>query len=190
MKIASVAEIKSQFSAFLKASEEGPVIVTRNGRPTAVLLAVKDEEDLDRLVLAYTPHFRTILEAARQQIREGLGVRHDDFWNDIEADVDDTLPGDAAKTCESHPGDHVGLADAASPINKTLTPIGNGLGLVLDPLILEQLRIDGTTQLEVTIEENGIVIRPIEDQVQARSVASAQRMMDIHQEPAEAEADR
>ena len=33
MKIASVAEVKSQFSAFLKASEGGPVVVTRNGRP-------------------------------------------------------------------------------------------------------------------------------------------------------------
>jgi prevent-host-death family protein len=190
MKIASVAEIKSQFSAFLKASEEGPVIVTRNGRPTAVLLAVKDEEDLDRLVLAYTPHFRTILEAARRQIREGLGIRHDDFWNDLEPDLDDILPSDEAKTCESHPVDPVGLRDAAGPINQTLTPIGNGLGLVLDPLILDQLRIDGTTQLEVTIEENGIVIRPIEDQVQARFVETVLRTRDIHQETAEAEADQ
>ena len=30
---ASVAEVKSQFSAFLKASEGGPIVVTRNGRP-------------------------------------------------------------------------------------------------------------------------------------------------------------
>ncbi|HEY2253804.1 MAG TPA: hypothetical protein VGH74_22170, partial [Planctomycetaceae bacterium] len=32
MKIASVAQIKSQFSAYLKASESGPVVVTRNGK--------------------------------------------------------------------------------------------------------------------------------------------------------------
>jgi prevent-host-death family protein len=32
MKIAPVAEIKAKFSAYLKASEEGPVIVTRNGK--------------------------------------------------------------------------------------------------------------------------------------------------------------
>ena len=36
MKIASVAQIKSQFSAFLKASEAWPVVVTRNGKAVAV----------------------------------------------------------------------------------------------------------------------------------------------------------
>ena len=45
MKIASVAEIKSQFSAFLKASEAGPVVVTRNGKPVAVIVGVQDEVD-------------------------------------------------------------------------------------------------------------------------------------------------
>ncbi|MBW3540280.1 MAG: type II toxin-antitoxin system Phd/YefM family antitoxin [Planctomycetes bacterium] len=41
MKVASVAEVKSQFSAFLKASEAGPVVVTRNGRPVAVIVAFR-----------------------------------------------------------------------------------------------------------------------------------------------------
>ncbi len=31
MKIASVAEVKSQFSAFVKASAGGPVVVTKHG---------------------------------------------------------------------------------------------------------------------------------------------------------------
>jgi len=65
---------------------------------------------------------------------------------------------------------------------KTLTPIGNGLGLVFDPQLLDQLHINSTTQLEVTIEENGIVIRPIENDVQNRFVTSARRMMEIHHE--------
>lgn len=42
MKIASVADIKARFSAYLKASEEGPIIVTRNGKPVAVLLSMED----------------------------------------------------------------------------------------------------------------------------------------------------
>ena len=32
MKIASVADIKARLSAYLKESEQGPVVVTRNGR--------------------------------------------------------------------------------------------------------------------------------------------------------------
>ncbi len=38
MRIAPVAEIKACFSAYLKASTEGPVIVTKNGKPVAFIL--------------------------------------------------------------------------------------------------------------------------------------------------------
>ncbi len=55
MKIASVAEVQSQFSAFLKASEARPVIVTRNGKPVAVIVGVQDEDEIERLLMAYSP---------------------------------------------------------------------------------------------------------------------------------------
>ncbi|MGQ9628414.1 MAG: type II toxin-antitoxin system Phd/YefM family antitoxin [Anaerolineae bacterium] len=47
MRIASVADVKARFSAYLKASEEGPIIVTRNGKPVAVLLSMTDEDELE-----------------------------------------------------------------------------------------------------------------------------------------------
>jgi prevent-host-death family protein len=84
MKIASVADIKAQFSGYLKASEEGPVVVTKNGKPVAMLLSVKDEDEIERLVLAYSPKFQNILRGAEKQIREGKGIRHEDFWSEIE----------------------------------------------------------------------------------------------------------
>ena len=84
MKIASVAEVKAQFSAYLKESEQGLVIVTRNGRAVAALLAVRDDEELERLVLAHSPRLRAILETARQQIREGEGISHEDFWLEMD----------------------------------------------------------------------------------------------------------
>ena len=84
MKIASIAEIKAQFSAFVKASEGGPVVVTRNGKAVAVLLGVQDEDELERLVLSYSTRFRGILDAARQRIRDGEGISHEDFWRDVE----------------------------------------------------------------------------------------------------------
>jgi len=86
MKIAPVAEVKAQFSAYLKAAEEGPVIVTRHGKAVAVLLSVEDDDELERLVLAYTPRFQETLEAGRKQLREAEGIRHAEFWQDIEAD--------------------------------------------------------------------------------------------------------
>ena len=57
------------------------------GKPVAVLLAIEDEEELERLALAYSKRFRSILEAARQQIREGDGIRHEQFWQEVEAET-------------------------------------------------------------------------------------------------------
>ncbi|MCJ7737771.1 MAG: type II toxin-antitoxin system Phd/YefM family antitoxin [Anaerolineae bacterium] len=85
MKIAPVAEVKARFSAYLKRCEDGPVIITQNGRPVAVLIAALEEEELERLVLAYTPKFRGLLDAARARIEQTGGVRHEDFWQSVEA---------------------------------------------------------------------------------------------------------
>ncbi len=84
MKIASVADIKAHFSAYLRAAARGPVVVTRNGKPAGVLLAVDDEEELERLVLAYSPRLRTILDAARERIRAGAGISHANLWQELE----------------------------------------------------------------------------------------------------------
>jgi prevent-host-death family protein len=85
MRIASVAEIKSQLSSFLKASEMGPIVVTRNGRPVAVIVGVHDEDEIERLLMAYSPRLQAILEASRKQIREGDVLNHEEFWKEVKA---------------------------------------------------------------------------------------------------------
>src|SRR5712692_1462496 len=86
MKIASVADVKARLSAYLKESQEGPVIVTRNGKPVAVLLAVTDEDELERLVLAHSPKFQAILEKSRRQIEEKGGITHETFRKEVGAE--------------------------------------------------------------------------------------------------------
>jgi prevent-host-death family protein len=88
MKIASVADVKARFSAFLRESKRGPVIVTRNGKPTAVLLSMDDEDEIERFTLAYSPKFQKMLNLARQQIREGRGIQHEDFWKEAKDSED------------------------------------------------------------------------------------------------------
>jgi prevent-host-death family protein len=85
MKIASVADVQSRFSEFVKASAQGPVVVTRNGKPVAALLSIEDEEELERLILAYSPRLRSILEAAEQRVRQGKGIQHDEFWRRVQS---------------------------------------------------------------------------------------------------------
>jgi len=88
MKIAPIAEIKAHLSAYVKESEKGPIIVTKNGRPVAVLLGVTDEEEIERLVLAYSPKFQAVLARARQQIKKTGGIAHKDFWQEMEAEAE------------------------------------------------------------------------------------------------------
>jgi prevent-host-death family protein len=92
MKIASVAEVKSQFSAFLKSSEGGPVVVTRNGRPVAVIVGVQDEDEIERLLMAYSPRLRAILDSSRQQYREGKWLSEEEFWSKVEREQTPKTP--------------------------------------------------------------------------------------------------
>lgn len=83
MKIAPVADVKARFSSYLEQCADGPVIVTKNGRPTAVLVAVSDEEELERLVLAHTPKFTALLDSAYRRVRRGRGMKHGEFWRAV-----------------------------------------------------------------------------------------------------------
>ena len=85
MRIASVAEVKARLSSYLKASATGPVVVTRNGKAVAVLLGVENDEELERLLLAHSRKLRAILDAADRRIDEGKGIRHDEFWQQVES---------------------------------------------------------------------------------------------------------
>src|SRR6266478_6459745 len=85
MKIASAAEVKAQFEAFLKSSAIGPVVVTRAGRPVALLIGLDNEEEIERLLMAHSQGLRAILEKSRRQIREGRGIGHEQFWAEMRA---------------------------------------------------------------------------------------------------------
>jgi antitoxin MazE len=66
---------------------------------------------------------------------------------------------------------------------KTLTAIGNSLGLIIEKPILDLLKIDRNTPLEVTTDGKGLYIRPVESEGdQAAFVESARRMMQVHEE--------
>ena len=88
MKIAPVFEVKAKFSAYLEECKEGPVVVTKNGKPVAVLLSVVDEDALERLLLAHSPKFQAILKKGRDQIRAGQGIEHQDFWRQVEGETE------------------------------------------------------------------------------------------------------
>ncbi len=82
MKTVSAAKIAAQFDDYLEASREQPVLVTRNGKPIAVLLAVQDKADAEQLALSRSRSLSSVLEEAHEQIQKGDGIPHDQFWQE------------------------------------------------------------------------------------------------------------
>jgi len=81
MRIASLADVKAAFSRYVNGCQDEPVVVTKNGRPAAVLVAAPhDEMELERIVLANTPRFRELLNSAGRRIARGGGLSHAEFW--------------------------------------------------------------------------------------------------------------
>ncbi|MGE5307236.1 MAG: type II toxin-antitoxin system Phd/YefM family antitoxin [Alphaproteobacteria bacterium] len=84
MKIAALADVKARLSAYVdECANEGPVIITRNGKAAAVLLAPRDDDDLERLILAHSRQFQSLLGRSRKTIKAGKGVSHDDMWRAV-----------------------------------------------------------------------------------------------------------
>src|SRR5690349_4901646 len=92
MKIASVANVKANLSAYIKASADELVVITKHGKPVAVLLPLEDEDELERLTVAYSQRFQAILHEAREQIRATGGIPDDDFWREVEAESNQQTP--------------------------------------------------------------------------------------------------
>ena len=84
MKIASLADVKTHLSAYVdKCITEGPIVITRNGKPAAVLIAPVDDEDLEDLVLVRSPHFQAVLKKSRRSLKEGKGLTEEEFWSAV-----------------------------------------------------------------------------------------------------------
>jgi antitoxin component of MazEF toxin-antitoxin module len=67
-------------------------------------------------------------------------------------------------------------------MRKKLKPFGNSLGLIIERPILELLNIDRDTELEITTDGEGLIIRPVRMDHEGRVKESAERMMDAHDE--------
>ncbi|MFI5299201.1 MAG: AbrB/MazE/SpoVT family DNA-binding domain-containing protein [Polyangiales bacterium] len=65
---------------------------------------------------------------------------------------------------------------------KTLSRIGNSLGLIIDRPVLDLLKVDESTPLEISTDGDVLTIRPLRSTHRARVTASAKRAMGAHRE--------
>ncbi len=86
MNVVSQEAVAADFARYVKATKKGPVVVTHQGKPVAVLLRSESDDDIERLLMGHSPQLQSILQAARKRFREGRGIPHDAFWKEIDAE--------------------------------------------------------------------------------------------------------
>ena len=77
VKEVPVAEVKDDFSRYLKEAAVREILITRHGKPAGILIGFESEDDwLDRL--ENDPRFLKRIAKARASLRAGRGVPLED----------------------------------------------------------------------------------------------------------------
>ena len=72
MRVAPLADVKVRLSAYVdEARTSGPIVITRNGKAVAVLVAPVDDDDLERMLLMRVP-FGNLVVSLSQIVPPGL----------------------------------------------------------------------------------------------------------------------
>ena len=79
MKKVALADVQVDLPKYLRIAEEEDVLITEGGRPAGVLIGFRSEDDDRDAQLESDPRFLTRIEQARQELREGRGVRLEDI---------------------------------------------------------------------------------------------------------------
>jgi prevent-host-death family protein len=78
MKKVALSEVKDDLSRFLRIAEKEEVVITRHGKPAGVLVGFGSEDDWFDYRLENDPRFLARVEAARNSLRAGRGVKLED----------------------------------------------------------------------------------------------------------------
>ena len=70
----ALAEVKDDFSKYLRLAADEEIVITRHGRPAGVLIGFASEDDWFEYRLEHHPEFLQRISKARAALREGRGV--------------------------------------------------------------------------------------------------------------------
>ena len=77
MKIESLREVKANLSRIVnELPSERSVVITKNGRPCAVLFPVTEDTDIENMVLAQNKEFWRLMDRVHQFFRSSILLRY------------------------------------------------------------------------------------------------------------------
>lgn len=78
VKEVPLAELKDDFSRYLKEAVAREIVITRHGKPAGVLIGFESEDDWLEYRLENDPRFLKRIAKARASLRAGRGVALED----------------------------------------------------------------------------------------------------------------
>ena len=78
MKKVVLSEVRDDLPKYLRIAEDEDVLITQDGKPAGVLIGLRSEDDWLDYQLENDPRFLRRVEEARQELREGRGIRLED----------------------------------------------------------------------------------------------------------------
>ena len=75
----ALAEVKDDFSRFLRLAASQEIVITRHGRPAGVLIGFESEDDWFEYRLEHHPEFLRRIQEARVALAAGKGTRLEDM---------------------------------------------------------------------------------------------------------------
>jgi len=79
MKTHTMTEAKNDICSIIREAEKDRVLITRHGRPAAVVIGFHDEDEWFEYKLEHDEKFLRRIAKARKEIREGHFVTLDDL---------------------------------------------------------------------------------------------------------------
>ena len=70
MKMATIREVKAKLSEYVQLARDDVIVITRHGRPAAVLQGI-DPADLEEVLYETSERFRSVITSRRQTARRG-----------------------------------------------------------------------------------------------------------------------
>jgi prevent-host-death family protein len=84
MKVIGLSEAKEKLPSVINAAQDGPIVITRNGRTAAVLIVPRDDDDLERLLIARSKRVQQLIEDSRAAARRGETVTLEEAFEHLE----------------------------------------------------------------------------------------------------------
>ncbi len=85
MKQVALSEIKDDLSKYLRQAENEEIIITRHGKPAAVLVGFASEDDWFDYKLEHDPRFLQRIARARASLKAGKGIKLEDLQSEPRA---------------------------------------------------------------------------------------------------------